>query len=90
MHGLCWCGAQSAQSSETRKFAELLKNKINADCPGLCRRVLEKKTGQYNQQLSNYSVLVEVGSNANTMEEALASVPYMAKAISEAIKEIKE
>lgn len=86
---LVW-GPNAPNSSETRKFAELLKNKINADCPGLCRRVLEKKTGQYNQQLSNYSVLVEVGSNANTMEEALASVPYLAKAISEAIKEIKE
>ena len=86
---LVW-GPNTPNSGETRKFAELLKNKINAGCPGLCRKVLVKKTGQYNQQLSNYSALVEVGSNANTMEEALASVPYLAKAISEVIKEIKE
>ncbi|MGI6704472.1 MAG: stage II sporulation protein P [Clostridia bacterium] len=86
---LVW-GPDTPNSAETRKFAELLKNKINNQCPGLCRRVLEKRTGQYNQQLSDYSALVEVGSNANTMEEALASVPYLAKAIAEAINEIKE
>ncbi len=86
---LVW-GPGSPNSSETRKFAELLKNKINQQNPGLCRRVLEKETGQYNQQLSNYSALIEVGSNANTMEEALNSVPYLAKAISDAIKEIQE
>ncbi|MDD2573867.1 MAG: stage II sporulation protein P [Bacillota bacterium] len=86
---LVW-GPDAVNGAETRKFAELLKNKINGQCPGLCRRVLEKRTGQYNQQLSDYSALVEVGSNANTMEEALASVPYLAKAIVEAIEEIKE
>jgi stage II sporulation protein P len=86
---LVW-GPNAPNSGETRKFAELLKNKINEQGPGLCRKVLEKRSGQYNQQLSNYSVLIEVGSNANTMEEALASVPYLAKAVAEAIKEIKE
>lgn len=86
---LVW-GPDAPNSSETRKFAELLKNKINGQCPGLCRGVLEKKTGMYNQQLSDYAVLLEVGSNSSTMEEALRAVPYLAKAISEAVKEIKE
>lgn len=86
---LVW-GPDTPNSGETRKFAELLKNKINGQYPGLCRGVLEKKTGQYNQQLSNYAVLVEIGSNSSTMEEALEAVPYFARALSEAIKEIKE
>ncbi len=86
---LVW-GSDAPNCSETRKFAELLKNKIHAQHPGLCRGVLEKKTGQYNQQLSDYAVLAEIGSNSSTMEEALRAVPYFARALSEAIKEIKE
>ncbi|MBA1337146.1 MAG: Stage II sporulation protein P [Firmicutes bacterium] len=86
---LVW-GPDAENSKETRKFAELLKNKINEQVPGLCRKVLEKSIGKYNQHLSNYSALIEVGSNSNTMEEALNSVPYLAKAIAAAIKEIGE
>lgn len=86
---LVW-GPDAPNSNETRKFAELLKNMINMQIPGLCRKVLEKPTGKYNQQLSNYSTLIEVGSNANTMEEALNSIPYLAKALAKAIKEIQE
>lgn len=86
---LVW-GPDAPNSSETRKFAELLKNRINRQSPGLCRQVLEKPTGRYNQQLSDYSALIEVGSNANTMEEALASIPHLARAIAETIKEIGE
>ncbi len=83
-------GPDAENSRETRKFAELLKNRINGQVSGLCRKVLEKSSGRYNQHLSDYSALVEVGSNANTMEEALRSVPYLARAISEAITEIGE
>lgn len=86
---LVW-GPDAENSSETRKFAELLKDKINQRVPGLCRKVHEKKRGRYNQHLSNYSTLIEVGSNANTMEEALNSVPYLAEAIAEVVKEIGE
>jgi stage II sporulation protein P len=83
-------GPDAQNAAETRKFAELLKEKINAQIPGLCRKVLEKPTGAYNQHLSDYSALIEVGSNANTMEEALRSVPYLAKSVAEAIADIEE
>jgi stage II sporulation protein P len=83
-------GPDAQNANETRKFAELLKDKINEQIPGLCRKVLEKPTGAYNQHISNYSALVEVGSNANTMEEALRSVPYLARSIAGAIAEIEE
>jgi stage II sporulation protein P len=86
---LVW-GPDAENSAETRKFAELLKNKINERVPGLCRKVLEKPRGKYNQQLSSYSSLIEVGSNANTMEEALNSIPYLAEAVAKTIKEIGE
>lgn len=48
-------------------------------------RDIRVKTGRYNQHVSDMSLLVEVGHNANTLEEALNSMPYLAKAISQVV-----
>lgn len=50
-------------------------------------RDIRIKTGRYNQHLSARSLLVEVGHNANTLEQALAAVPYLAAAIDKALSE---
>ncbi len=50
-------------------------------------RDIRIKTGRYNQHLSPRSLLVEVGHNANTLEQALAAVPYLAAAIDQALHE---
>ncbi len=47
---------------------------------GLMRDV-RVKTGRYNQHISNRSLLVEVGHNMNTLEQALAAVMHLADAI---------
>ena len=39
------------------------------------------KTGRYNQHVSPNSLLIEVGNNMNTLDEALASMPALADAI---------
>jgi len=52
--------------------------------PDLVRR-MSKKTGRYNQHLSDTCMLIEVGHNLNTLEEALASVPYLARALKTAL-----
>lgn len=50
--------------------------------PGLTRDI-RVKPGRYNQHISNQCLLVEVGHNANTFEQALNSVDYLAAAIAE-------
>lgn len=50
-------------------------------------REIRVKTGRYNQHISNQCLLVEVGHNRNTLEEALAAVPYLAAAIASAMEE---
>lgn len=57
-----------------------LTDAINSVCPGLCRDVMVK-TGRYNQHVSPNSLLIEVGNNMNTLDEALASMPALADAI---------
>ena len=44
-------------------------------------RKIRVKNGRYNQHISNKCLLVEVGHNANTLEEALAAMKYLAAAI---------
>jgi stage II sporulation protein P len=65
---------------ENYAFALSLTDAVNAVCPGLCRDVMVK-TGRYNQHIGVDSILVEVGNNRNTLEQALASMPALADAI---------
>jgi len=38
---------------------------------------------QYNQDLSKYSVLIEVGENCNYIEESINSMEYFAEIVSQ-------
>ena len=58
-------------------FAVRATQAINAQADGLCRDVLVR-TGRYNQHVGTPAVLIEVGHNENTLNQALASMPYLA------------
>ncbi|MBR3503191.1 MAG: stage II sporulation protein P [Clostridia bacterium] len=61
-------------------FAVRLTERLNAASPGLCRPVMVKN-GRYNQHVGTPSILVEVGHNLNTLEEALRAMPPLADAL---------
>jgi len=65
---------------ENYSVACRLTDAINSICPGMCRDVLVK-TGRYNQHIAPASILVEAGSNMNTLEEVLSAMPVLAEAI---------
>lgn len=44
-------------------------------------RPIRVKTGRYNQHVGKHCLLVEVGHNANTLQEALNAIPYLAEAL---------
>lgn len=66
--------------TENYSLATMLTGEINAQVPGLCRPVMVKD-GRYNQHLSDKSMLIEVGHNQNTIDEALSAMPYLAEAL---------
>ncbi|MBQ4088655.1 MAG: stage II sporulation protein P [Clostridia bacterium] len=66
--------------AENYELAANLTDAVNQLCPGLCRDVMVK-TGRYNQHIAPNSLLIEAGSNMNTLEEALAAMPVLADAI---------
>ena len=61
-------------------IAQLLTNRLNLQLNNLCRPV-KVKSGRYNQHIAPCCVLVEVGNNKNTLEEALRAMPYLCNAI---------
>jgi len=62
------------------KFAQEVTNSMNQIIPGICRNVTVKY-GRYNQHIGKLSMLVEVGHNRNSLQEALATIPCLADAI---------
>ena len=72
--------AEKPDWESNRQIAQALSNRLNLQCDGLCRGVA-LKNGRYNQHVADCCVLIEVGNNYNTLEEALAAMPFLANAI---------
>ena len=65
--------------------AEYMTDALNESVPGICQEVLQRE-GRYNQHMGR-CVLIEIGNNRNTLEEALASLPVLAEVISDYLNE---
>ena len=61
-------------------LAQRITQGMNAQVDGVAREV-KVKTGRFNQHVSTGALLVEVGNNRNTLEQALAACPVIAKAL---------
>lgn len=66
-------------------IAQRITQALNDQCDQLCRDV-KIKTGRFNQHIAPRCVLIECGSNHNTLEEVLRGVPYLAQAIHQALQ----
>lgn len=60
--------------------AKSLMHKLNEVEPTFCGDI-RLKVGRFNQHMGDYTLLIELGHNANTFEDVANSVPYLAKAI---------
>lgn len=67
-------------------LAQAFTDSLNAMTKGFARQV-RIKPGRYNQHLSSQCLLIEVGHNANTLEQALNAVPAIAKALHEVLSQ---
>lgn len=64
------------------RLASLLQAKLDTDYQGLARPILFADRN-YNQELTHGSLLLEVGSNANSLEEAFYTAELLGLALSE-------
>ena len=51
-------------------------------------RDVRVKTGRYNQHVGQLSLLIEVGHNANTLEQALHAIPFLAESLALTLTEM--
>ncbi len=68
-------------------FAMALERRMNQDMPTLARPITLRKS-HYNQQLSVGSLLVEVGTHGNTLEEAVNAARAFAESAAPVISEL--
>ena len=73
-------GLSHSDWKKNMDFALSLQNHIQKLYPGLMRPVNLRKQ-RFNQHLAPGALIVEVGTNANTLEEALLGAEYFTKAL---------
>ena len=66
-----------------------IQHRMNTLWPGLSRPTI-LRTSRFNQQLSQGSILVEIGSHGNTLQEALAGSQNFARAAGQVFLELRE
>lgn len=71
---------------QNEAFAKALHAKIEQLYPGLSRGISYDEYSRFNQDLHPSSLLLEIGGNLNSMDEALCSVRYLAKVLAELSK----
>ena len=69
---------------ENFRFACLLQNSMEAANPGITRPILFQYC-QYNQHLTTGSLLIEIGSHGNTLEQALYTGELIGESIAGAL-----
>lgn len=83
-------GKDNPNYTELEKFAVYITRIMDKLYPGLLLKIERKNKARYNQFLSDYSVLIEVGCNLNTDKEAKYSAELMANVIGEVLNSLKE
>jgi len=77
-------GKSNVNAQANREFAKTIKAIADETYPGLIKDIYIGK-GDYNQDLSPRSILLEFGTHENSKELPLASTKYMAQVLSLAV-----
>lgn len=85
--GSDWAGDTHPEWENNLSLALKLRERLNGECENICRPVF-LKPNTYNQELAPFSLLVEVGAEGNSLEEAERSAELLAKALGSLFDEI--
>ncbi len=78
-------GTQNKNWENNLALALLLRDGMNANGEALCRPV-SLRNASYNQELASYGLLLEIGSGANTVEEAKRAAVRVGEVLASIIK----
>lgn len=77
-------GTQNDNYKTIRAFADKITAKANEMYPGFAKSIVEKPY-KFNEYVSDCYILLEVGNNANTIDEVNAAMPYLANVFTEVL-----
>lgn len=77
--------SQKPNFESNYKLALAVTNQLESIKKGFTRPI-RVKTGRYNQHVSDMCLLIEVGHNANSLEQALNATRYIALALSRVLE----
>ncbi|NLL81530.1 MAG: hypothetical protein GX231_04385 [Tissierellia bacterium] len=83
-------GPDTENYEQILNLAKYIKAVSDALYPNLCTGIIIKPYGKYNLDVSNYSVLLEIGSNLVTQEEATETVKLVGEIMSLVIDSLIE
>ncbi|MFA5524559.1 MAG: stage II sporulation protein P [Tissierellales bacterium] len=83
-------GPNNPNKEQLIKFANYIRHTSESMYPGLFKGIIMKQSGKFNQFLSDYYVLIEVGSNLNTIDEAMGSAKYIGEIMHKVIEGIEK
>ena len=78
-------GGRNSHYEKNLAFAEKFHELLEAAYPGLSRGVYLKEggNGEYNQSLSEYNLLIEIGGVENNLEESYRTAEALADVIAD-------
>jgi stage II sporulation protein P len=85
--GSSWGGEECPNWQKNLSLAMKLREKLNASYTNICRPP-ELSALTYNQELSEYSLMLVVGSFGNSLKEAKNAVKYISDSLAELINSI--
>lgn len=83
-------GPENPNKDEILNFAKYIKEVSDKMYPGLCKGIVIKPYGKFNQYVKDHYALIEVGSNLNTIEEAEKSAKLIGNVLDMALRGIIE
>jgi stage II sporulation protein P len=82
-------GKGNANANALRTYANKIHIKAEEMFPGFGGRNIEKPY-RFNQYISDYHILLEIGNNQNNIKEARNTAKYFSQVLAEVIKDIKQ
>lgn len=83
-------GNGNENAEDLKKLANIVKSISDELYPGLCRGVSVRDGSYFNQYISDYALLVEMGSHLNSYEEVEITADFVSEILYNAILEINK
>ncbi len=82
-------GQKNENIEHLDKIAQEITELANKMYPGIAGKIVYKSNGRFNQYLIENQMLIEIGSNGTTSQQAKSTPKYLAKILDEYFKEYK-